>query len=79
MIVVPFCSLVLSVAAAHFILGPIGWKIGSVISSVVYAGISGSFKVIFGAIFACICPAGHYRPASYLYYDRDLAAGEYRI
>lgn len=54
MIVVPFCSLVLSVAAAHFILGPIGWKIGSVISSVVYAGISGSFKVIFGAIFGFV-------------------------
>ncbi len=54
MIVVPFCSLVLSVVAAHFILGPIGWKIGSVISSVVYAGISGSFKVIFGAIFGFV-------------------------
>lgn len=51
MIVVPFCSLVLSVVAAHFILGPIGWKIGSIISSVVYAGISGSFKVVFGAVF----------------------------
>jgi len=54
MIVVPFCSLVLSVVAAHFVLGPIGWKIGSVISSVVYAGISGSFKVIFGAIFGFV-------------------------
>ena len=41
MIVVPFCSLVLSVMAAHLVLGPIGWKIGSVISSVVYAGITG--------------------------------------
>ncbi len=54
MIVVPFCSLLLSVIAAHFILGPIGWKIGSVISSVVYAGITGSFKVIFGAIFGFV-------------------------
>ncbi len=54
MIVVPFCSLVLSVVAAHFIPGPIGWKIGSVISSVVYAGISGAFKVIFGAIFGFV-------------------------
>ena len=43
MIVVPFCSLVLAVIAAHFILGPVGWKIGSAISSVVYAGITGSF------------------------------------
>ncbi len=51
MIVVPFCSLLLAVMAAHFILGPIGWKIGSAISAVVYAGISGQFRVIFGAIF----------------------------
>lgn len=54
MIVVPFCSLVLSVIAAHFVLGPIGWKIGSAISSVVYAGITGSFKVVFGAIFGFV-------------------------
>ena len=54
MIVVPFCSLVLSVIVAHTILGPIGWKIGSVISDVVYAGISGSFRVVFGAIFGFV-------------------------
>ena len=54
MIVVPFCSLLLAVIAAHFILGPVGWKIGSAISSVVYAGITGSFKVIFGAIFGFV-------------------------
>lgn len=54
MIVVPFCSLVLSVIAAHFILGPIGWKIGSAISTVVYAGITGSFKIIFGAVFGFV-------------------------
>lgn len=51
MVVVPFCSLVLAVVAAHFVLGPIGWKVGSAISSVVYAGITGSFKVVFGAVF----------------------------
>ena len=51
MIVVPFCSLLLSVIAAHWVLGPIGWKIGSAISSVIYAGITGSFRVIFAAIF----------------------------
>ena len=51
MILVPFCSLLLAVMAAHFVLGPIGWKVGSWISAVVYAGISGSFRVIFGAIF----------------------------
>lgn len=54
MIVVPFCSLVLSVMAAHFVLGPIGWKIGSVISSVVYAGITGPLKIVFGAIFSFV-------------------------
>lgn len=54
MIIVPFCSLVLSVVAAHFVLGPIGWKIGAAISSVVYAGITGSAKVIFGAIFGFV-------------------------
>ncbi len=54
MIVVPFLALVLSVMAAHFVLGPIGWKIGSVISSVVYAGITGPVRVIFGAIFGFV-------------------------
>ncbi len=54
MIVVPFCSLVLAVMAAHFVLGPIGWAIGSAISSVVYAGISGPFRVVFGAVFGFI-------------------------
>ena len=51
MILVPFFSLLFAVMAAHFILGPIGWKIGSWISAAVFAGISGSFRVLFGAIF----------------------------
>ncbi len=51
MILVPFFSLLFAVMAAHFVLGPIGWKIGSWISAAVYAGISGSYRVIFGAIF----------------------------
>ena len=54
MIVVPFCSLVLAVIAAHFVLGPIGWAIGSAISSVVYSGITGSFQVVFAAVFGFI-------------------------
>ncbi len=54
MIVVPFCSLVLAVMASHFVLGPVGWKIGSAISSVVYAGITGPAKVVFGGIFGCL-------------------------
>lgn len=54
MIVVPFCSLLLAVIAAHFILGPIGWQIGALISKVVYSGITGSFKAVFGAIFGFV-------------------------
>lgn len=54
MIVVPFCSLLLSVVAAHFVLGPIGWKIGAGVSALVFAGITGTFKVVFGAIFGVI-------------------------
>lgn len=54
MIVVPFCSLILAVMAAHFVLGPIGWIIGSAISSVVYAGVSGTFKAVFGAVFGFV-------------------------
>lgn len=44
MIVVPFCSLLISVAVAHGILGPIGWKIGAVISDCVNAGLTSPFK-----------------------------------
>ena len=51
MILVPFFSLLFAIMAAHFVLGPIGWKIGSWISAAVYAGISGSYRVVFGAIF----------------------------
>ena len=51
MIFVPFCSILLGVMAAHFVLGPIGWALGSAVSSVVNAGITGDFRVIFGAIF----------------------------
>jgi len=54
MIVVPFCSLLLAVIAAHFVLGPIGWKIGSAVSSVVFTGITGSFQAVFAAVFGFI-------------------------
>ena len=54
MIVVPFCSLLLSVMAAHFILGPIGWKIGAAISAAVYWGITGPIKVLFAAVFGFV-------------------------
>ncbi|MEK3889041.1 PTS system trehalose-specific EIIBC component [Bacillus sp. FSL K6-3431] len=51
MIVVPFLALVPTVLLAHIILGPIGWKIGSVISDVVYSGLTSSFGWLFAAIF----------------------------
>lgn len=54
MIVVPFFSLILAVMAAHFVLGPIGWKVGSAISSVVYSGITGPLKILFGAVFGFV-------------------------
>lgn len=54
MIFVPFCSLLLAVMAAHFVLGPIGWWLGSGISTIVNAGITGPFRVIFGAIFGTV-------------------------
>ena len=54
MIVVPFCSLLLSVMAAHFRLGPIGWKIGAAISAAVYWGITGPIKVLFAAVFGFV-------------------------
>lgn len=51
MIVVPFLSLLISVIVAHGILGPIGWKIGALISDFVNAGLTSSFKGVFAAIF----------------------------
>lgn len=51
MIVVPFCSLLLAVMAAHFVLGPIGWWLGSGVSAIIYAGITGPFRALFGALF----------------------------
>ena len=54
MIVVPFASLLLAVIAAHAVVGPIGWKIGSLISGLVYMGITGPAKVLFGAVFGFV-------------------------
>ncbi len=51
MIVIPFLSLVPTVLVAHIILGPIGWKIGTVISNGVYAGLTSAFKWLFAAVF----------------------------
>ena len=52
MIVVPFCSLVLAVCAAHFVLGPIGW--------------TGDFPRYFRSdIRIRLCAARHYGLASH--------------
>lgn len=51
LVVVPFLALTLSALLAHVILGPIGWKIGSVISSVVFAGLTSSFGWLFAGLF----------------------------
>jgi len=51
MIVVPFFALVPTVLLAHILLGPIGWKIGAVISNVVYTGLTSAFGWLFAAIF----------------------------
>ncbi len=51
MIFVPFFALLISIIVAHTILGPIGWKIGSVISSVVYKGLTSTLNWLFAAVF----------------------------
>ena len=60
MVVVPFCSLVLAVIAAHFVLGPIGWTIGSAISSVVLRLFSAQCSDLFMRLLLSpdftICP-----------------------
>ncbi|WP_040210437.1 PTS system trehalose-specific EIIBC component [Clostridium polynesiense] len=54
MIVVPFLSLLPTVLIAHVVLGPIGWKIGSVISNVVYSGLTSNLRWLFAAVFGFV-------------------------
>lgn len=54
MIFVPLLSLVPTILAAHVILGPIGWKIGDVISTVVNAGLTSQFNWLFGLAFGML-------------------------
>lgn len=54
MIVVPFCSLVLAVIAAHAVLGPVGWAIGAWVSKVVYAGLTSGFRWLFATVFGFV-------------------------
>ncbi len=54
MIVVPFCSLVPAVLIAHTVVGPIGWKIGNAIASVVYSGLMSNFGWLFAGVFGLL-------------------------
>ncbi|MDU5336533.1 PTS system trehalose-specific EIIBC component [Enterococcus sp.] len=54
MIFVPFFSLIPTILAAHIVLGPLGWKIGTVISTVVNAGLTSSFSWLFGGILGAL-------------------------
>ncbi|SFH90046.1 PTS system trehalose-specific EIIBC component [Pisciglobus halotolerans] len=51
MIFVPLFALVPAIFIAHAVLGPIGWQIGSWISDLVYAGLTSSFRWLFGLLF----------------------------
>ncbi|WP_152655642.1 PTS system trehalose-specific EIIBC component [Oceanobacillus sp. CFH 90083] len=51
MIFVPFFALLPAVIIAHVVLGPIGWTIGSWISTVVYDGLTSAFGWLFAALF----------------------------
>lgn len=51
MIVVPFFALVPAVLISHTVLGPIGWAIGSVVSNVVYSGLTSALGWLFAGIF----------------------------
>ncbi|MBM6924458.1 PTS system trehalose-specific EIIBC component [Pseudoflavonifractor phocaeensis] len=54
MIVVPFLSLVPAVIVAHTVVGPIGWKIGDAIASVVYMGLTSNVRWLFAAVFGLL-------------------------
>ncbi|GAB6384030.1 PTS system trehalose-specific EIIBC component [Enterococcus cecorum] len=54
MIFVPFFSLLPTIIAAHTILGPIGWKIGSGISWIVNTGLESPLNWLFGGIFGAV-------------------------
>lgn len=51
MIFVPLFALVPTVLLAHTVLGPIGWAIGNAISTAVYSGLTGSFRIVFAFVF----------------------------
>lgn len=56
MIIVPFLSLVPTVLLAHIVLGPIGWKIGDVIATIVQAGFNSSLGWLFAGVYGFTYP-----------------------
>jgi PTS system trehalose-specific IIC component len=54
MIFVPLFALVPTVIIAHTVLGPIGWTIGKWVSEVVYIGLTGDFRWLFGLFFGTL-------------------------
>lgn len=54
MILVPFLALFPSIILAHTVLGPVGWRIGTWIGSIVYAGLTSSLSWLFGAVFGAL-------------------------
>lgn len=54
MIIVPFFALVPTVIIAHTVVGPIGWTIGSLISTIVYSGLTTSFSWLFAGVFGFV-------------------------
>lgn len=54
MILVPFLSLLPAIILAHTILGPVGWRIGTWIGELVYAGLTSSASWLFGLVFGLL-------------------------
>lgn len=54
MIFVPLFSLLPTIIVAHAVLGPIGWWLGDLISTVVNAGLTSSLSWLFSFIFGML-------------------------
>jgi len=54
MIFVPLLSLLPAIVVAHTVIGPIGWKIGQGLSTMVNAGLTSSFNWLFALIFGAL-------------------------
>jgi PTS system trehalose-specific IIC component len=51
MIFVPLFALIPTIFAAHAIIGPVGWQLGTWLSDGVQWGLTGTFNWIFGFVF----------------------------